>query len=37
MPTPVVLLGGLFVLVFLVRAALAIAWGLRYHGPFGLR
>jgi hypothetical protein len=37
MPMPVVLLGGVIVLILLVRAALAVGDGMRVHGPLGRR
>jgi len=37
MPTPVVLLGGVIVLFLLVRAALSVGAGMRFHGPLGPR
>lgn len=37
MPTPVVLLGGVIVLFLLVRAALSVGAGMRFHEPLGPR
>jgi hypothetical protein len=37
MPMPVVLLGGVIVVILLVRAALAVGAGMRVHGPVGSR
>jgi hypothetical protein len=37
MPTPVVLLGGVIVLVLLMRAALSVGAGMHFHGPLGHR
>ena len=37
MPMPVVLFGGVIVLVVLVRTALAVGAGMRVHGPLGRR
>jgi len=37
MLTPVVLLGGVIVLVLLVRAAVAVGDGLHFHGPLSPR
>lgn len=37
MPMPVVLFGGVIVLVLLIRAVLAVVAGWSFHGPFGHR
>jgi hypothetical protein len=35
MPMPVILLSGVIILAVLVRAALALVGGTRFHGPLG--
>jgi hypothetical protein len=37
MPMPVVLFGGVIVLILLIRAVLAVVAGWSFHGPFGHR